>query len=135
MSRTIRSLQIGAVMMLPVVMAACGDTGVRDVSELSIENQLASIHQGGTASAGDPVARMFGDALDRLEAKCPESRQRIADMGVTGWEMMRDKGLNESLLAVLNNWRAAIPNETQDGGVGPCADILALYVTLRIGNR
>lgn len=130
-----RSLQIGAVMMLPVVMAFCGDTGAREVSERSIENRLASIHQGGAASASDPVERMFGNALDRLEAKCPESRQRIADMGVTGWEMMRDKGLNESLLAVLNNWRAAIPDETQDGGVGPCSDILALYVTLRIGNR
>lgn len=85
-------------------------------------------------SAGDPLVKSVSGALDRLEAKCPESRQQLADMGVKGRELLSDRGVDEPLLALFENWRAAIPNQTEDGGVGPCADILAAYVTLRVGR-
>jgi hypothetical protein len=121
-------------MMLPIIVAACGDPDPGNTSEASLEHKLAILHNGGNVSADDPMVSSFTRALDHLEAKCPESRQQLADMGVRGRELLSNSGLDEPLLAVFENWRAAIPNETEDGGLGRCADILALYVTLRGGR-
>jgi len=128
-----RRRRIVTVLMLLATVAACGDPGPENTIEPSLEQKLATVHSGGYVSADDPLVGRFSGALDRLEAKCPESRQQLADIGVKGRELLRDSGLTEPLLAVFENWRAAIPNDTEDGGVGLCADILAVYVTLRTG--
>jgi hypothetical protein len=121
-----------AALTLPVIVG-CGAPDARATTEARLEYKLAVVHTGGYVNEDDPIVQRFAGALDRLEAKCPESRQQLADMGVKGRALLRDKGLDESLLAVLENWRAAIPEETQDGQLGPCGDILALYITLRSG--
>jgi len=102
--------------------------------EQSLEYKLAVIHRGGYVREDDPLVMSFGRALDRLEAKCPETRQQIADMGVKGRELLREKNINEPLLAVFENWRASIPDEAQDGALGPCSQILSAYIVLRIGQ-
>jgi hypothetical protein len=99
-----------------------------------LEHKLAVIDNAGYVDADDPLVSGFSAALDRLEAKCPELRQQLADMGVRGREMLAEKGVGEALLAVFENWRAAIPDAVQDGGAGPCADILAVYITIRVGG-
>jgi hypothetical protein len=55
-------------------------------------------------------------------------------MGVVGRDLLREKGIHEPLVSIFENWGASIPDQTTDGGVGPCADILAAYVTLRAGR-
>jgi hypothetical protein len=121
-------------MVLPMVATACGDPDARSASEASLEYKLAVLQKGGYVSDDDPMMRRFAGVLDRLEAKCPESRQQLADMGVRGRELLSNSGLNEPLLTVFENWQAAIPDTNEDGGVGPCADVLAIYVTLRGGR-
>jgi hypothetical protein len=108
-----------------------GQTQTRE----SLEYQLAVIHQGGFVAQNDPLVRQFAQALDRLEEKCPEGRQSLADMGVRGHELLQEGNVvDESLLEVFQNWRASIPDEVEKGELGQCSDILALYLTLRIGG-
>jgi hypothetical protein len=133
MHRLLRA-QVGALAMLLAIVGACGDPDARYASESSLEYKLATIHAGSYVGDDNPLVSNFSGALDRLESKCPESRQQLADMGVRGRELMNEKGVVEPLLTVFENWRAAIPDEVDDGGVGPCADLLAVYVALRVGG-
>jgi len=103
--------------------------------ERSLEYKLAVIHKGGYVAEDDPLVAQFGRALDRLEAKCPESRQQISDMGVKGQELLRNDGINEPLLDVFTNWWESIPADAEDGELGRCSDILAAYIALRVGRR
>ena len=102
--------------------------------ESSLEFKLAVVHRGGYVPENDPLVAEFATALDRLEAKCPEDRPTLGDMGVTGQRLLAADGINEPLLDVFQNWRASIPDYAEDGDVGPCADIMAAYVALRVGQ-
>lgn len=101
---------------------------------LSLEYKLAVLHRGGYVAENDPLVARFGRALDRLVAKCPETRQQLADMGVKGRQMLSERQINEALVDVLENWRASIPDEMTKGQFGPCREILVGYLTLRIGG-
>lgn len=98
----------------------------------TLEHKLAVIQQGGYVPEDDPLVMQFTRALDQLEAKCPESRQQLADMGMKGRKLLLGKNINEPLLEVFGNWRASIPHETQKGDVGPCSQILSAYIALRV---
>lgn len=135
MQGKVREGRMAALQMLLMIAGGCVDPDdARYASESSLEQKLALIHRGGYVGGDDPLVSSFSGALDRLEAKCPEARQQLADMGVRGQELMSEKGVAEPLLGVFENWRAAIPDEVEDGGVGRCADILAVYITLRVGG-
>lgn len=125
--------------VLAAVATGCGggpSTSERGgkVAEPSLEYQLAVVGRNGYVREDDPVVARFGRALDSLAAKCPESRQQLADMGVKGHQILGQKQIAEQLIDVLENWRASMPDGAQKGQVGPCADILAAYVTLRVGR-
>lgn len=134
MQKQVRNGRTAAAAMLLLVAGACGDPDPSYTREPSLEYKLAAIHSGGHVRDDDPLVSRFRSILDRLEGRCPESRQQLADMGVTGRDLLRQKGVDEALLTAFENWHAAIPDGVQDGGVGPCADILAAYVTLQAGR-
>lgn len=102
--------------------------------ESTLENKLAVIHRGGYVANDDPLVMRFARVLDRLEAKCPESRQRLADMGVKGRQLLLERNIDEPLLAVFENWRGSIPDEVEKGDVGECSQILSAYIALRAGG-
>jgi hypothetical protein len=99
--------------------------------EPSIAYKLAVIHSSGYVSEDDPLVAAFATALDRLEAKCPEDRQMLADMGVRTQQLLTNDGVNESLLEVFQNLLAMAI--AADGVLGPdgCKEIFALYATMR----
>jgi hypothetical protein len=117
-----------------ILSSGCLPSDHETPSNTSIEYKLAAIQQGGYVREDDPLVVQFGEALDRLESKCPEPRERLADMGVKGRQILLGKGVDEPLLSVFQNWGASLPGETTKGEVGPCADVLAVYVTLRAGH-
>ena len=47
---------------------------------------------------------------------------------------MAEKQIDETLIEVVENWRSSIPDDATQEEVGPCADILAAYATLRVGR-
>lgn len=106
----------------------------QSASEASLEYNLAVIHRGGYLREDDPLVMSFGRALDRLQAKCPETRQQLADMSVRARDILRDNNINEPLLAVLESWRGVIPDHVQKGALGPCSDILNSYIILRVAG-
>jgi len=127
------------VAVVLILSAGCADTDTAggegpDTPESSLEYQLAVIHKGGFVAEDDPLVMRFARALDRLEAKCPETRQELADMGVKGRELLLESNIDEPLLEVFYNWRASIPDETQEGELGECLHILSAYMALRVGS-
>lgn len=132
LKRMLPSLSAAIFVTLISTGVSCTDSA--DPKQSSMEYKLAVIDRGGYVREDDPLVVRFGRALDRLEAKCPETRQQLGDMGVKGYQIMRDKELREPLVEVFANWRASIPDSAAKGAIGPCADLLAAYVTLRIGQ-
>lgn len=122
------------VVLSLLIAGSCGTSDEYVAQEKSLEYKLATIHEGGYVRGDSPLVSSFATVLNGLQSKCPEGRQQLADMGVGGQQMLRDGGIEEPLLTVFANWGASIPDEVQDGGVGPCADILAAYVVLRTGR-
>ena len=63
------------------------------VSEKSLEYQLAYIHNGllgvSPKEPSEWLVSRFRSVLDGLEAKCPETRQKLSDLGVAGYQTLR----------------------------------------------
>ncbi len=96
------------------------------VSE-SLEYKLAVVNEGGFVAEDDPLVGRFKSVLDNLQPKCTESRQKIADMGVKAQQLLQNKGVDLSLLRVMQAANDSIP---PGFGTQPCADIFAALVTL-----
>ena len=124
------ALSVGLLGMgLLLAAAACGDdgTGGGGAGSESLEYKLAVVSAGGFVKEDDPSVARFRALLDSLEAKCTEGREKIADMAVKSQELLKDKGVDLTVLRVMQNADASIP----DGfGESPCADIFATLVTL-----
>ena len=76
----------------------------------------------------------FDEVLDGLEAKCPESRERLANMGVKGRAILLEEGIEEPLLEHFKNWRLAVQDEAQEGGFEKCSSVLSAYIASRAGG-
>ncbi len=127
-----RSIVLGAVLM--ATLGAISSTAHGAGGDMSIEYKLAVVHKGANVRADDPLVGRFRSTLNRLEGKCPESRRKLADMGVKGRHILHQRGVKDSLLSVFENWLASIPAGARDGDVGPCIDVLTAYITLRVGR-
>jgi hypothetical protein len=90
---------LGAAPLIFVV--GCLNSDDESASDIGIEYKLATIQQGGYVSKDDPLLVRFAQALDRLETKCPEPRERLADMGVKGRDLLRERGIQEPLVSIL----------------------------------
>jgi len=77
-----------------------------------IERKLAVVN--GAISAADEKrdAAKFSDLLDSLHRKCPsDSREEIADMSFKAWEMLKERNVDISLLALMAGLDFSIPDE------------------------
>ncbi len=128
------SLSVGAFLWTALVLCmGCSTPEAHQPrEEPSLEHKLAVI-QRGVVSEDDQLVSAFTQVLDRLESKCPETRQQIADMGVRAQELLTEENINEPLLDVFLNIAASIPSEAPGGAFGPCIEIFAAYLTLRSG--
>ena len=135
MRTIVRALTFAAAFAgLLIGMGCAGSDRDSRRTEPSLEYKLAVVHRSGYVPEDDPLIAQFGRVLDYLEAKCPENRQQLADMGVKGRQMLSEKHIDEALLDVFERWRASIPDEAEKGQLGPCADILGIYIAMRVGQ-
>jgi hypothetical protein len=113
-----------------LLLIACGNSSpaVGNAGSNRWEYKLASIEKGGLVAENDPLVGSFGAALNSLEPKCKDSRERIADMAVTTQKLLKEKGISLSLLRILQDVNRSIPSGF---GAQPCADVFAAYVTLQ----
>jgi hypothetical protein len=118
---------------LALVLASCGDAGASaPVSATTPEHQLATIERGRSIPATDPLVSDFRAQLDQLQPKCTEPRERLADFTVVSHRLLKEAGIDESYLTTLSAVNLGMPS-----GVGPlgCADLFAVYVTIRKSKR
>jgi hypothetical protein len=98
--------------------------------QISLEYKLATIDKGYVSNDDVSIAR-FRSLLQQLDTKYSESKQQIADMSVKAQSMLRDKGLKESLLNIMEGMNKLFSSPADL----IYAEYMAAYVTLRDGGQ
>src|SRR5262245_6659508 len=66
-----------------------------------IEYKLAVVDRGGYVAPDDLVVARFRSLLEQLSTKWRDTPQRLAEMSVKGRNLLRDKGVAESILNIM----------------------------------
>jgi hypothetical protein len=81
-----------------------------DSGSKSVESTLASLDKGSVVTDDDPETQNYAIALDRLEQKCGNPRTNLGDMAVVARDQMATRGIQETLLSILQRVRQSIPD-------------------------
>jgi hypothetical protein len=92
-----------------------------------LEQQLATVDDGYVAVDDIRVAR-FRSLLDQLSETSSSSEQQIADQTVKCQELLKDKGIKESLINIMEGMNKIFASSTQKKQY---SEWLAAYVVLR----
>jgi len=94
----------------------------------SIEYQLAVINAGGVVPKDDITVARFRSLLKQLDDTFVEDKQQIADMAVKARKLLKDEGIDEKLLNIMEGMNKLFskPIENQK-----YAEYSAAYVLLR----
>jgi hypothetical protein len=92
-----------------------------------LEQQLATIDDGYVAADDIRVAR-FRNLLDQLSETSSSSKQQIADQTVKCQELLKDRGIKESLVNIMEGMNKVFASSTQKKQY---SEWLAAYVVLR----
>jgi len=101
------------------------------LAQRSPEEQLAVIQHGTMLRPEDPRVRAFAEVLDRIETKCSEDRQTLADRLAGANKVMADRGVREPILDTVRGVATAtegLPSEQ------PCQDVIVAYALVRVGG-
>ena len=94
----------------------------------SVAHQLATIEAGGHVAKNDITVARFRSLLDRLSSMYVEDRQEIADDSVTAQQLLRDDGMSESLVKIMEGLNQLFTTQVKNQKYREYA---AAYVTLR----
>ena len=94
----------------------------------SVAHQLATIEAGGHVAKNDITVARFRSLLDRLSSMYVEDRQEIADDSVTAQQLLRDDGISESLVKIMEGLNQLFTTQVKNQKYREYA---AAYVTLR----
>jgi len=94
----------------------------------SLEFQLATINQKGYVSKDHISVARFRRLLEQLSSTYVEDRQQIADMSVKAQQILRDNGIEESLLTIMEGLNQILSMKLENQKY---AEYVAFYVTLR----
>ena len=93
-----------------------------------MEYKLATLNEGGYVPRDDPTVAQFKAILDHLDRECPESREHIGDMIYLAHTMLKEKGVNVSILKVATDLKSIVPRKANKSV--KCAGVAAAYVTM-----
>jgi len=96
--------------------------------ETTLEYQLAVINAGRQVAENDPTVSQFRVLLHTLSVKYVENKQQIADMSVTAQNILRDAGIEENLLNIVNGINKVMSSTIENQSF---AEHAAAYTTLR----
>ena len=100
-------------------------------SEESLEYKLASIDAGRRVAPNDLTVARFRSLLDQLSSKYSEDRQQIADMTVVARDSLREDGVEESLLNIMEGMNQLFHTRADLR----YAEFSAAYMTLRASGQ
>lgn len=126
---SLRTLVIGALCALTFV-AACGgdDDDATPTATAPLEYRLASINAGALVADDDATIAEFGALLDELETYCPDSRQDVADLGVSSNELISERGGTETLMQTMQTVTQLLREGTAIVEDDSCTSAFALWV-------
>jgi len=93
----------------------------------SLEYKLATIEKG-YVSRDDIIIARFGSLLQQLDSTYTESKQQIADMTVTAQKLLRDEGIKENLLNIMEGMNRLFSMRIENQSY---AEYASAYVVLR----
>lgn len=93
-----------------------------------VAQQLATIEAGGHVAKDDITVARFRSLLDRLSSMYAEDRQEIADDSVTAQRLLRDDGISESLMKIMEGLSQLFTTQVKNQKY---REYVAAYVTLR----
>jgi hypothetical protein len=97
----------GLALVFPVVIfLSLTDAPV----DRSIEWELAIVNANDQVASNHPAINEFRILLDRLEKKCSNSRQDIADICMTGYLYRKERGNLDTLLEFTQKVDEAVPD-------------------------
>ncbi len=122
-------LTIFAVILVLFALTGCcfsgGSSTTNDLPD-SVEYKMATIDNG-FIDKEDLIINNYKILLDSLEKKTINSRIDISDITVTAQRLLKEKGINRTLLQILNDFDTSIP----DGSSGfKLEEIAAAYMVL-----
>jgi hypothetical protein len=123
------SAALGA--LLAVLVQGCGEQQQNpEAARLTQlpEGKLAAIDSG-TRNVTEAMVRPYAIALDSLQARCVEPRDRIGDFAVVGVEQLSAVGKKLSIGSFLEMMNGSIPEEAAKDQI-KCSEIAAALVVL-----
>ena len=102
------------------------------VEEPSLEYKLAAIDRRGAVTPRDPIVARYRSLLDKLAGKWMNTTKTIADATVAGQNSLREKGISESVLNIMDGVNEAPDTPYLNYRYG---EHVAMYVTLRAHGR
>ena len=129
-----RALIVGASSLL---IAGCGSSSSSSASSSATTpaspaakaaQQLATIQEGGTPSAGDPLVASFETALNDLQPVCTESPDKLASEIWASWQDLQKNNRPTSLLHVARALDTVGGGLTSNAEPTNCAALLAAYL-------
>ncbi|MES2462935.1 MAG: hypothetical protein V4671_20310, partial [Armatimonadota bacterium] len=130
------------IYIVPVVfllLAGCSDSGQQSAEAPAAEAQpmavastpltypeaLASLD----GASGDTVkVNRFTSLLSQLDETFVEDEKQISDMTVRGQELLKEKGVSESLLNIMEGMNQIFPAKVENQKY---AEYIAAYLTMR----
>jgi len=95
----------------------------------TVEYKLATLYKGFPPGEDDPIVMQFKDLLDNIERKTINTRIDIADITVKAQELLKENGIERSLLQILNDFNDSIPNEATSLKLEEVASLYMLLMT------
>src|SRR5579859_6101687 len=97
--------------ILALTLLGSSNAAAQTTSDPPIEYKLAVIQTGAYVDPNDPLVGQFATALDDLQSKCTEPRDRLGDFAVVTHTQMGLHGVNETQLSILEHVNASIPED------------------------
>ncbi len=94
----------------------------------TLEHKLATIDAGRFVSPDDITVARFRSLLNQLSSSYVENKTQISDMSVTAQKLLRDDGIQEKILNIMEGMNSLFSGKYQNLKY---AEYAAAYVTLR----
>jgi len=94
-----------------------------------LEHKLAVINAGVYVTVDHTTVARFRDLLQELSNKYPENKQEIADMSVKTQEILKEEGISENLLKIMEGMNQLPPANQK------YAESIAAYCALRVLSK
>ena len=94
----------------------------------SLEYQLACINAGKQVKKDDLSVKRFRSILNQLSQTFIENKQQIADMSVKANQILKEDGISESLLNIMEGMNQIFYSKVDNQKY---SEYIALYLTMR----